>query len=278
MSLLSSTQGTPERVWSLVSVIAGNGGTLSKADAAAWLNPGFTRNGESVQVKPTAFSQVLGAATSLGAVEADAATLRLTPACCVTSYATFCDWVHDTLIALDSADKDAVVLETFAWLAVEADRQGAAGWINEWTNDAFADAADQALPEGADDDGDRRINKDKLPSWRRWLMCLGLMVSLPLPSQLYPLADGRLIRELARVGTHRDQEVSADAFLAGLAVRLPYLDGGRMFLEATRRLGHSPAPRRLSPILSAALRNRSEERRVGKECVSTVRSRWSPYP
>src|SRR3546814_13539484 len=25
-------------------------------------------------------------------------------------------------------------------------------------------------------------------------------------------------------------------------------------------------------------RNRSEERRVGKECVSTCRSRWSPYP
>src|SRR3546814_9396900 len=26
-----------------------------------------------------------------------------------------------------------------------------------------------------------------------------------------------------------------------------------------------------------ALRHRSEERRVGKECVSTCRSRWSPY-
>src|SRR3546814_21021884 len=26
-----------------------------------------------------------------------------------------------------------------------------------------------------------------------------------------------------------------------------------------------------------ALRSRSEERRVGKECVSTCRSRWSPY-
>src|SRR3546814_3192735 len=25
-------------------------------------------------------------------------------------------------------------------------------------------------------------------------------------------------------------------------------------------------------------RHRSEERRVGKECVSTCRSRWSPYP
>src|SRR3546814_12480975 len=31
---------------------------------------------------------------------------------------------------------------------------------------------------------------------------------------------------------------------------------------------------RLRPILMT----RSEERRVGKECVSTCRSRWSPYP
>src|SRR3546814_18379411 len=29
------------------------------------------------------------------------------------------------------------------------------------------------------------------------------------------------------------------------------------------------------PVISSA---RSEERRVGKECVSTCRSRWSPYP
>src|SRR3546814_12979261 len=30
-------------------------------------------------------------------------------------------------------------------------------------------------------------------------------------------------------------------------------------------------------ILVHYKRNRSEERRVGKECVSTCRSRWSPY-
>src|SRR3546814_18832680 len=29
--------------------------------------------------------------------------------------------------------------------------------------------------------------------------------------------------------------------------------------------------------VSISLRARSEERRVGKECVSTCRSRWSPY-
>src|SRR3546814_4004271 len=34
----------------------------------------------------------------------------------------------------------------------------------------------------------------------------------------------------------------------------------------------------LLPVLSgSAAQRRSEERRVGKECVSTCRSRWSPY-
>src|SRR3546814_12370015 len=34
------------------------------------------------------------------------------------------------------------------------------------------------------------------------------------------------------------------------------------------------------PFIKAALERgiRSEERRVGQECVSTCRSRWSPYP
>src|SRR3546814_13226551 len=31
------------------------------------------------------------------------------------------------------------------------------------------------------------------------------------------------------------------------------------------------------PVSSFSSRKRSEERRVGKECVSTCRSRWSPY-
>src|SRR3546814_14168102 len=39
------------------------------------------------------------------------------------------------------------------------------------------------------------------------------------------------------------------------------------------RTGHGP---HLAGL--AAGTRRSEERRVGKECVSTCRSRWSPYP
>src|SRR3546814_7966583 len=34
----------------------------------------------------------------------------------------------------------------------------------------------------------------------------------------------------------------------------------------------------LDNLSAIAPQERSEERRVGKECVSTCRSRWSPYP
>ena len=39
----------------------------------------------------------------------------------------------------------------------------------------------------------------------------------------------------------------------------------------------SDSERRASPAAEAVLRHRSEERRVGKECSSPCRSRWSPY-
>src|SRR3546814_12122619 len=45
--------------------------------------------------------------------------------------------------------------------------------------------------------------------------------------------------------------------------------------EFALRDGEGPHLRRLRGPLSEASR-RSEERRVGKECVSTFRSRWSP--
>src|SRR3546814_13746625 len=55
--------------------------------------------------------------------------------------------------------------------------------------------------------------------------------------------------------------------------------------EETAALARPAAPpepiRAANVILANSLRNkeptRSDERRVGKECVSTCRSRWSPY-
>ena len=40
---------------------------------------------------------------------------------------------------------------------------------------------------------------------------------------------------------------------------MPYLDGGRMFVEAAQRIGHAPAPGRLSPLISATLRSLNDE-------------------
>src|SRR3546814_15100188 len=51
------------------------------------------------------------------------------------------------------------------------------------------------------------------------------------------------------------------------------LDGFDAEVEALGAPAGSDAGAALLPVVHA----RSEERRVGKECVSTCRSRWSPY-
>src|SRR3546814_14144656 len=67
---------------------------------------------------------------------------------------------------------------------------------------------------------------------------------------------------------------------AVVSTALPLVDGG------PRRLVHAILSRAQQEewrlpgraTLPLATAERSEERRVGKECVSTGRSRWAPYP
>src|SRR3546814_17913109 len=49
----------------------------------------------------------------------------------------------------------------------------------------------------------------------------------------------------------------------------------RLAAKVLGRRAERPLPK--PPTVAPTLRCRSEERRVGKECVSTCRSRWSPY-
>src|SRR3546814_17932858 len=65
-----------------------------------------------------------------------------------------------------------------------------------------------------------------------------------------------------------DARAAIDGILA--RGRLPILAGGTGLYFRALLQGLSPMP-----AADAAVR--SEERRVGKECVSTCRSRWSPY-
>src|SRR3546814_12277113 len=81
----------------------------------------------------------------------------------------------------------------------------------------------------------------------------------------------------------RSQKLVAD-FLArqkeagGNANSLDPLNIGAAFMEMTQRMMADPAKLvQAQMILWQDYMRRSEERRVGKECVSTCRTRWSPY-
>src|SRR3546814_2941145 len=54
------------------------------------------------------------------------------------------------------------------------------------------------------------------------------------------------------------------------------LQGARMQTQASRDLLDAET-QQLRMLRELRFDGRSEERRVGKECVSTCRSRWSPY-
>src|SRR3546814_12633560 len=82
-------------------------------------------------------------------------------------------------------------------------------------------------------------------------------------------------------GAHLDSWVAGDGAADNGA-------GTAMIMEAARILADMGVrPKRTIRFalwageeqgLLGSLAYRSEERRVGKECVSTCRSRWSPYP
>jgi hypothetical protein len=258
MSVLTRPQGVPERVWSLVGGLAALGGKSDRATLDRLINPGFTRDGLFVQTKAELAGDALGAATSLHLIEASREDAELAQGLDVASAALFADRIHDRLIALPPDESDKVLLEGFAWVAAESDRQGDLAWIYEWSRDEFSDRANQGLV--GEDEGGKPMNTTKAVAWRRWLAFLGLGVPLPIPNTPdFPSPAARIAREIERSPLKAGEEVTAARFLAVLGERMPYLDGGALFKQACERIGHQPRARRLSPLLSAALRDLHDE-------------------
>src|SRR3546814_7723516 len=105
------------------------------------------------------------------------------------------------------------------------------------------------------------------------------------------LLVGALIVAAITAFTARSLIYGASAPNASAAVETPKIDGPEV-LVATRALPvgtildatalkFQPWPKELVEnayyLKASTDLKRSEERRVGKECVSTCRSRWSPY-
>src|SRR3546814_15755267 len=72
----------------------------------------------------------------------------------------------------------------------------------------------------------------------------------------------------------RGQRIVLD-YKTGVRKPAPWT-GGRP--EDPQLLMYALIEPQVSAVAFARLSARSEERRVGKECVRTCRSRWSPYP
>ena len=90
--------------------------------------------------------------------------------------------------------------------------------------------------------------------------------------------DQQEILVLIRGGVYRLKEtvvfsLEDSAPVGGTITYAAYGDETPVFTSAVPIVGWSK-PEHRSPLLPE---NRSEERRVGKECVSLCRSRWSPY-
>ena len=249
MTLLSSPQGTPERVWSLVAGLSAFGGTLQRDTYDGLLNPGFERDGDEVKAKATLAADAHNAALSLKLVESsrDQVTISISVP---KVFIGFADIVHDRLVALECGDADTTILEGFAWIVAESDRQGGLEWIYQSGRDEFADKANEGLVG-------KEMNTTKAVAWRRWLTFLGLGVTMPHDRNApdVPSPAARIARELERSGFAAGTKMPAREFIELLTQRMPYLDRGRLFVQACQRMGYVSASGRLSPLFSAALRD-----------------------
>ena len=105
MSLLSSIQGTPERVWSLVRLLGAHKGVLGREAVLEWLSPAFVQNRQARPVSGELDGQAIGAATSLDLVRREGRGYVLTAPPPAT-YAAFADQTHTQLcgVAADTQE------------------------------------------------------------------------------------------------------------------------------------------------------------------------------
>jgi hypothetical protein len=258
MSLLSSTQGTPDRVLSLLQVLAAHDRQMTRADLLAWLNPAFVQAMPRATNSPAA-EQTLGAAMSLNFVTQIDGHYLLEEGLKFASLDDLADLTHPRLLSLKAEHADAVLPQAFAFIVARSEQGRGTAWLHTATNKALADALNAALPSRAEISSEgRRFNETKVAPFWRWMILVGLALDLPGDSS-HPYVAPRLARELARSNLPRGEQIPISRVLEIIAERMPYLDGGALYNSAAEKLGLPNHGRALSPILSTALRDLNEE-------------------
>lgn len=258
MSLLSSTQGTPDRVLSLLQVLAAHDGQMGRADLLAWLNPPFIQATPRAIIGPAA-EQTLGAALSLNFVSQEDGRCQVNDGQEFASLDDLADLTHQRLLSLDSEHADAVLPQAFAYIVARSEQAKGTAWLHAATNKALADALNAVLPRRVNTAAEgRRFNEYKFAPFWRWMILIGLALDLPGDGP-HPYVSSRLARELAQSDLPRGEQIPIRRFLEVIAERMPYLDGGALYNSAAEKLGLPTHGRGVSPILSTALRDLDEE-------------------
>ena len=256
MSLMSDTQGTPERVWALVRLVAVHGGQMPREEVRHWLDPLHSDAREG-----TAVTQTVGAASSLALVNHDKTSKSLILGIneFPSDLAAFADWVHERLVGLSESHADAVVLRAFAWFVANSAKQQRMTWMNGRSTNDVTDSIRSVL--GTDSEG-ATFNATRYPRWRDWIAFLGLGYDVPFRGGaiFLPYVVDRMRRIQNNLFKDTGAEVDAKAFLARLSNLMPYLDGGTLFDDMAQRIGWSPTMGRLSPVTSTALRELHDRR------------------
>jgi hypothetical protein len=231
---------------------------MRREEMHTWLRPRFEDQYDEGRTAADrmAVDQVLLAASGLGLLDLgrDVLELIVPPP---SDIQAFSDLAHDLLARMPAGASDADLLDGYACAVVHTELIGARQWFGEYSLVQTADLLTRSLRPRTVDTSDQRFNTTRPPPWRRWLAFIGLSEVLG-PRTALLSCTGRLARELARGDLPRDTSLQADLLLGWIADRLPYMDGGTIYAEASARMGLVPRPT-ISRVLSSALRDLHED-------------------
>lgn len=246
MSILSNPPGRPERVYSLYRARTIAGDDATDAQIRSLLNPGYMVDGEERSMETVLLANVFGAAQVFQIADLAQKTKKAPLA-----YADFLDNLHKVLASLDENHLDCVLLRTYAFFVAKSEIEENTTWI-ESQKQGLEDQISASLALHQADA--KAMNPAKLNAWRKWMVALGLLVPIPRGNTMEVLDVSRRLEREIIGSTYPDiRELPAQQFLDRIALAMPYLDGGRLFLKACQSLSYTPKPRVISRTLSYAL-------------------------
>lgn len=267
MSLLSDTQYTPQRIYSLLRLLEAQDGPMGFDTIVTWFKPrarGFEQRGN--EEDQSSIRQLIGATTSLGFIESPSQNRYRLSIVVPATLEGFADLAHEHLIGVGWDDADSVVLEAYAAVVVLTELDQQTSWLDAVAKDRAAriNAAIRPGEPGKDGKVPDRFNATKYSPWLRWMTFLGLGFALP-KGEFYPYPVQRLQRELARARTAKPFDVRD--FMVLVAGWMPYLDGGRLFAASAEQARLAPRERSVSRVLSGAFRDLHDDKRITLETI-----------